>query len=127
MVPTTNADLEQTSRRRTADARTAYISRWLTSWVILLTVVVLVVVGYLMVITGSLASINGNLATGQRAVAGAGAALVTLPNQVDRINAALGGIDPALRPIPDQADQIAGALRSINAKLSATAASLKDT
>jgi hypothetical protein len=95
--------------------------------VILLTVVVLVVVGYLVIITNTLASINGNLATADRAVTGAGGNTQTLPAQVDRINAALGGIDPALKPIPGQADEIIVALSSINDKLTSTDSSLKDT
>jgi hypothetical protein len=121
------ADLRATPRRRTTDDQTTFLSRWLKVWVILLTVVTLVVVGYLIVITNSLASINGNLATAQRAVVGAGGNVVTLPNQVDRINGALAGIDPALKPIPGQADEIIAALTSINSKLTNTDASLKDT
>jgi hypothetical protein len=121
------ADLRPTPKRRPTDDRTTFLSRWLKVWVILLTIVTLVVVGYLIVITESLASINGNLATAQRAVVGAGGNVVTLPNQVDRINGALGGIDPALKPIPGQADEIIAALTSINAKLTDTDASLKDT
>jgi hypothetical protein len=122
-----SADLRSTPRRRVHDDQTTFISRWLKVWVILLTVVTLVVVGYLIVITNSLASINGNLATAQRAVVGAGGNVVTLPNQVDRINGALAGIDPALKPIPGQADEIIAALTSINSKLTNTDASLKDT
>jgi hypothetical protein len=121
------ADLRPTPKRRPTDDRTTFLSRWLRVWVILLTIVTLVVVGYLVVITDSLASINGNLATAQRAVVGAGGNVVTLPNQVDRINAALGGIDPALDPIPAQADEIIAALTSINSKLSSTDVSLQDT
>ena len=121
------ADLRPTPKRRPTDDRTTFLSRWLKVWVILLTIVTLVVVGYLVVITDSLASINGNLATAQRAVVGAGGNVVTLPSQVDRINGALGGIDPALKPIPGQADEIIAALTSINAKLTDTDASLKDT
>ena len=122
-----SADMRATPRRRAADDQTTFLSRWLKVWVILLTVVILVVVGYLIVITSSLASINGNLATAQRAVVGAGGNVVTLPNQVDRINGALAGIDPALKPIPGQADEIIAALTSINSKLTNTDASLKDT
>ena len=121
------ADLRPTPKRRPTDDRTTFLSRWLRVWVILLSIVTLVVVGYLIVITDSLASINGNLGTAQRAVVGAGGNVVTLPSQVDRINAALGGIDPALEPIPGQADEIIAALASINSKLANTDASLKDT
>lgn len=121
------ADMRATPRRRTVDDQATFLSRWLKVWVILLTVVTLVVVGYLIVITNSLASINGNLGTAERAVVGAGQDVVTLPNQVDRINGALSGIDPALKPIPGQADQIIAALTSINSKLTNTDASLKDT
>ena len=121
------SDMRSTPRRRTTDDQTTFLSRWLKVWVILLTVVTLVVVVYLIIITNSLASINGNLATAQRAVVGAGGNVVTLPNQVDRINGALSGIDPALKPIPDQADQIIAALSSINTKLTNTDSSLKDT
>jgi hypothetical protein len=119
--------MRATPRRRTTDDQSTFLSRWLKVWVILLTVVVLVVVAYLIIITNSLASINGNLATAQRAVVGAGGNVVTLPNQVDRINGALAGIDPALKPIPGQADEIIAALTSINSKLTNTDASLKDT
>jgi hypothetical protein len=122
-----SADLRPTPRRRPTDDRTTFLSRWLRVWVILLSIVTLVVVGYLVVITDSLASINGNLATAQRSVAGAGGNVVTLPNQVDRINGALAGIDPALKPVPGQADEIIAALGSINTKLTNTDASLKDT
>ena len=122
-----SADLRATPRRRAGDDQATFLSRWLKVWVILLTVVVLVVVGYLIVITSSLASINGNLATAQRAVVGAGGNVVTLPNQVDRINGALSGIDPALKPIPGQADEIIAALTSINGKLTNVDSSLKDT
>jgi cell division protein FtsL len=122
-----SADMRATPRRRTVDDQATFLSRWLKVWVILLTVVTLVVVGYLIVITNSLASINGNLGTAERAVVGAGQDVVTLPNQVDRINGALSGIDPALKPIPGQADQIIASLTSINSKLTNTDASLKDT
>jgi hypothetical protein len=122
-----SADLRATPRRRAGDDQATFLSRWLKVWVILLTVVVLVVVGYLIVITNSLASINGNLATAQRAVVGAGGNVVTLPNQVDRINGALAGIDPALKPIPGQADEIIASLTSINSKLTNVDSSLKDT
>ena len=54
-----SADLRATPRRRAVDDQATFLSRWLKVWVILLTVVVLVVVGYLIVITNSLASING--------------------------------------------------------------------
>jgi len=121
------ADFRTTPSRRGTDDQTQFLSRWLKVWVILLTVVVLVVVGYLIVITNSLASINGNLVTADRAVTGAGGNVVTLPNQVDRINGALAGIDPALKPIPGQANDIIASLTSINDKLTATDSSLKDT
>lgn len=122
-----SADMRSTPRRRTTDDQTTFLSRWLKVWVILLSVVILVVVFYLIIITNSLANINGNLATAQRAVVGAGGNVVTLPNQVDRINGALSGIDPALKPIPGQAQEIIDALTSINSKLTNTDASLKDT
>jgi len=122
-----SADMRATPRRRAGDDQATFLSRWLKVWVILLTVGGLVVVGYLIVITNSLASINGNLATAQRAVVGAGGNVVTLPNQVDRINGALAGIDPALKPIPGQADEIIAALTSINSKLTNVDSSLTDT
>ena len=121
------ADYRSTPRRREVDDQTQFLSRWLKVWVILLTVVTLVVVVYLIIITNSLASINGNLATADRAVTGAGGNVPTLPNQVDRINAALSGIDPALKPIPGQANDIIAALTSIDGKLTTVDGSLKDT
>jgi hypothetical protein len=104
-----------------------FLARWLRVWVILLTVVTLVVVGYLIVITNTLASINGNLVTADTAVSGAGHDVVTLPDQVARINGSLAAIDTALKPIPGQAQEIINSLTSINGKLTATDSSLKDT
>jgi cell division protein FtsL len=121
------ADYASTPRRVRSDDQATFLSRWLKVWVILLTVVVLVVVGYLIVITNSLANINGNLATANAAVTGAGSNVTDLPSQVSRINGALSGIDPALKPIPGQADDIIGALTSIRDKLADTDGSLKDT
>ncbi len=114
-------------QQRPAGDQTTFLSRWLKVWVILLTVVTLVVVVYLILITNSLSSINGNLATADRAVAGAGGDVATLPNQVDRINGALAGIDEALKPIPGQANEIIASLTSIDGKLATTDASLRDT
>ncbi|MCA1683564.1 MAG: hypothetical protein LC708_00290 [Actinobacteria bacterium] len=122
------ADYAPTPSRVTRGDDTAtFLSRWLKVWVILLTVVTLVVVGYLIVITNSLASINGNLATADAAVAGAGQNVTTLPDQVNRINGSLSGIDPALKPIPGQADDIIASLTSIRGHLVSVDASLKDT
>ncbi|MCA1684351.1 MAG: hypothetical protein LC708_04435 [Actinobacteria bacterium] len=122
------ADYAPTPSRTTRGDDTAtFLSRWLKVWVILLTVVTLVVVGYLIVITNSLASINGNLATADAAVAGAGQNVTTLPDQVNRINGSLSGIDPALKPIPAQADDIIASLTSIRGKLVDVDSSLKNT
>jgi hypothetical protein len=120
-------ELRSAPRVRHDDDHATFLSRWLRVWVILLTVVVMVVVGYLVIITNTLASINGNLGTADRAVTGAGGNTQTLPAQVDRINAALAGIDPALKPIPNQADEIIAALTSVNERLVSTDSSLKDT
>jgi len=122
------ADYQPTPSRVTRGDDTAtFLSRWLKVWVILLTVVTLVVVGYLIVITNSLANINGNLATADAAVAGAGQNVTTLPDQVNRINGSLSGIDPALKPIPGQADDIIASLTSIRGHLVSVDSSLKDT
>ena len=122
------ADYQTTPMRgRRVDDQATFLSRWLKVWVILLTVVVLVVVGYLIVITNSLANINGNLATANAAVSGAGTNVTDLPSQVSRINGSLAGIDPALKPIPGQADDIITALTSIRDKLADTDGSLKNT
>ncbi len=115
------------SRVGRSDDMGTFLARWLRVWVILLTVVTLVVVGYLIVITNTLASINGNLVTADTAVSGAGHDVVTLPDQVARINGSLAAIDTALKPIPGQAQDIIGSLTSINGKLTATDSSLKDT
>lgn len=115
------------SRTGRSDDMGTFLARWLRVWVILLTVVTLVVVGYLIVITNTLASINGNLVTADKAVSGAGTDVVTLPDQVARINGSLAAIDTALKPIPGQARDIISSLTSINGKLTATDSSLKDT
>lgn len=122
------ADYRQTPSRvgRSDDVGT-FLARWLRVWVILLTVVTLVVVGYLIVITNTLASINGNLVTADSNVTTAGNDVVTLPDQVARINGSLAAIDTALKPIPGQAQDIINSLTSINGKLTATDSSLKDT
>lgn len=112
---------------RSAEDQGRFLRRWMTVWIVLLTVVTLVVVVFLVAITNSLADINGNLATADEAVTGAGGDVKSLPDQVERVNASLGGIDPALKPVPAQADQIIAALSSIDGKLRRTDSSLKDT
>ena len=123
----TRGELRSAPRPRSGDDTSTFLSRWLKVWVILLTVVVLVVVVYLIIITNTLASIDDNLAIADSAVAGAQDDTSTLQSQVDRINASLEGIDPALDDIPAQADEIIRILDSVNNKLTATDASLKDT
>lgn len=109
------------------DRTSEFLTRWLRVWVVFLVVVVAVVVVYLIVITNTLASINGNLATADRGVTGSGKNVVTLPSEVDKVNASLASIDPALKPVPGQADQIIAALSSVNTSLTSADASLKDT
>jgi hypothetical protein len=53
--------------------------------------------------------------------------VLTLPDQVQSVNASLGGIDPALQPITGQADAIVSNLTSINGKLVDVSSSLIDT
>ncbi len=105
----------------------SYISRWLTVWVALITVVILVVVVYLIFISNSLVSINSGLAVAQRAVSGAGGHTKTLPSQIQGINSSLGGIDQALRPIPGQGNQIVSNLTNIEGNLGNIDGSLKST
>ncbi len=114
-------------RFREGADQSRFVARWLKVWVALLAVVTLVVVVYLIAITNSLASINGNLATADDAVTGAGGDVVTLPDQVESVNASLGGIDPALQPITGQAGAIIANLDSINGKLVDVNGSLIDT
>jgi len=122
------ADYRSTpSRVNRSDDVGTFLARWLRVWVILLTVVTLVVVGYLIVITNTLASINGSLATANAAVTGAGQNVTDLPSQVDRINGSLDAIDKALKPIPQQATDIVASLTSTADSLTSTDASLKNT
>lgn len=109
-----------------ADTQT-YISRWLTVWVALITVVILVVVVYLIFISNALVSINSGLAVAQKAVLGAGGHTKTLPSQIQGINSSLGGIDQALKPIPAQGNQISSNLTSIEGHLTNIDGSLKST
>jgi len=104
-----------------------FLSRWLKVWVALITVILLVVIVYLFFITNSLASINKNLGPTERSVAGAGADVKRLPDQVQTINRSLQNIDPSLRPINGKTDEIIAALAPIDAKLKTTAGSLVDT
>lgn len=107
--------------------RRAYLSRWLSVWVALSAVVVLVVVVYLIFISNSLASINSGLQVARNAVTGAGGHTQTLPRQIAGINTSLGGIDTALKPIRGDAGQIVNNLTSIENSLKATDGSLAST
>jgi len=113
--------------QRAESDQAQFLKRWLSVWVALLTVVVLVVVVFLLKITDSLDSINVGLADADTGVAAAGSDVGGLPGQVQNINASLTAIDPALKPIPDQVTAILGALQSINGKLTTTDGSLKNT
>ena len=117
----------QRAFRRAQSDQAQFLKRWLSVWVALLTVVVLVVIVFLLKITDSLSAINDNLTTTDSAAAGAGGNVQRLPDQVQAINESLVGIDPALKDIPAQAEAILGALTSINGKLVTTDGSLKDT
>ena len=117
----------QRAFRRAQSDQAQFLKRWLSVWVALLTVVVLVVIVFLLKITDSLSAINDNLTTTDSAAAGAGGNVQRLPDQVQAINESLVGIDPALKDIPAQAEAILGALTSINGKLVTTDGSLQDT
>ena len=117
----------QRAFRRAQSDQAQFLKRWLSVWVALLTVVVLVVIVFLLKITDSLSAINDNLTTTDSAAAGAGGNVRRLPDQVQAINESLVGIDPALKDIPAQAEAILGALTSINGKLVTTDGSLQDT
>ena len=112
---------------RAQSDRPQFLKRWLATWVVLLTVVVLVVALFLVKITDSLDAINTNLATTDPDLVAAGGNVVRLPQQVQAINESLIGIDPALKDIPLQTEDILAALTSINGKLTTTDGSLKDT
>jgi methyl-accepting chemotaxis protein len=117
-----------TSRLRTVDQNQArFIGRWTTTWIVLLSVVVLVVVFYLIFITNSLAAINSHLGTTSTAVTGAGGHVQTLPGQIQNVNTSLTSIDSALKPITGQAGDIISALTSVNTSLHSVDGSLKDT
>ena len=73
------ADLRPTPHYRRNDDRALFLSRWLRLWVILLTIVTLVVVGYLVVITNSLASINGTA----RGINGAAGTILTTARSIN--------------------------------------------
>ena len=117
----------QRAFRRAESDQAQFLKRWLSVWVALLTVVVLVVIVFLLKITDSLSQINDNLTTTDEAASGAGGNVLRLPDQVQDINASLIDIDPALKPIPQQAEDILATLTSINGKLVTTDGSLKDT
>lgn len=105
----------------------SFYDRWLKTWAILLTLVVLVVVGYLIAITSALSSINKNLGVARDSVTGAGGNVLTLPDQIQRANENLTGIDTALKPIDAETDQIISALTSIRGGLTSVDNSLKNT
>ena len=117
----------QRALRRSQTDQAQFLKRWLSVWVALLTVVVMVVIVFLLRITDSLDHIDTNLATTDPDLVSAGGNVQRLPDQVQAINESLVGIDPALKGIPQQTQDILAALQSINGKLATTDGSLKDT
>src|SRR5436309_13036610 len=97
---------EPRTNTSSGDKHTAYIGRWLNTWIALGAVVLLVVAGYLFFISNALVSINDNLATASAAVAGAEGNTKTLLGQLHTVNENLARADAALRGIPAQTGMI---------------------
>ena len=85
----------------------ATIARWLYTWVTILALVVVVVIGFLLGIVHSLDSIDGHLGTATSAVVSIGGHAVPLSGYIQDINGNLTSIDADLKPIP------AGAITSV--------------
>jgi archaellum component FlaC len=107
--------------------RRSDLRRWITTWVAVGAVVVLVTAVFLVLIGNSLVSINSNLATADRAVTDVAGHTKTLPDQIDDVNAALTKIDGALVDLPGDTEQITANLEEIRLGLRAIDVSLVDS
>jgi hypothetical protein len=105
----------------------ATIARWLYTWVTILALVVVVVIGFLLGIVHSLDSIDGHLGTATSAVVSIGGHAVPLSGYIQDINGNLTSIDTALKPIPAGASSIIAGLVSVKGNLTTVDSSLKST
>jgi hypothetical protein len=105
----------------------ATIARWLYTWVTILALVVVVVIGFLLGIVHSLDSIDGHLGTATSAVVSIGGHAVPLSGYIQDINGNLTAIDTALKPIPAGASSIIAGLVSVKGNLTTVDSSLKST
>jgi hypothetical protein len=103
------------------------IARWLFTWVTILALVVVVVIGFLLGIVHSLDSIDGHLGTATSAVVSIGGHAVPLSGYIQDINGNLTSIDTALKPIPAGAASIIAGLVSVKGNLTTVDSSLKST
>ncbi len=103
------------------------IARWLFTWVTILALVVVVVIGFLLGIVHSLDSIDGHLGTATSAVVSIGGHAVPLSGYIQDINGNLTSIDTALKPIPAGASSIIAGLVSVKGNLTTVDSSLKNT
>jgi hypothetical protein len=108
-------------------AQESTISRWLFTWITILGLVVVVVIGFLIGIVNALDSIDGHLGTASSAVTNIHGDAIPLAGHIQDINGNLSKIDTALKPIPGVATSIIGGLTSIKGSLTSVDSSLKST
>ena len=110
------------------------LRRWLTAWVGIGAVVVLVTALFLVLIGNSLSRIDDDLTSANTAVGNVSGSTMTLPAQVERVNRSLAVIEAALRVLPKDTETIAAnltamieAMELIKADLATTAPNLAGT
>jgi hypothetical protein len=126
-APTSSSNGSKPTATSPAEDNTAYVRRWLNTWIALGSVVIAVVVAYLYFISNALVSINRDLATASAAVSDAEGNTRTLPGQLAAVNHNLATLDTALSGTRIQTANVRTSLTSIASNLTPTEVSLRST